>query len=273
MSRAMIQAAATMGQLQQKLDIIGNNLANSQTNGYKQKQTEFSSMLVQQIDHLQHASRMDGRLTPDGIRVGTGARLGAIHQNDRLGSFRETERGLDVALLDPNHYLQVQVDDSGATETRFTRDGALYLQPVNNDNSVMLTNANGNPIIGADGPIVIANGFDAIKINEQGAIITRRNQMEQEEGQIQLVHIERSRMLEHTGRNMLRIPDNAGIPADMVQQVAGNEAIVQVGALEQSNVDLAEEMTELLKTQRSYQYNARTITMGDQMYGLINQLR
>jgi len=273
MSRAMIQAATTMGQLQQKLDIIGNNLANSQTNGYKQKQTEFSSMLVQQIDHLKHPSHVEGRRTPDGIRVGTGARLGAIHQNDRLGAFRETERGLDLALLHPNHYFQVQVDETGVTETRFTRDGALYLQPVHNNTAVMLTNANGNPIIGAGGPIVIANGFDAIEINDQGTIITRRNQMEHIEGQIQLVHIERSRMLEHTGNNLLRIPDNAGIPADMVQQVAGNEAIVQVGFLEQSNVDLAEEMTELLKTQRSYQYNARTISMGDQMYGLINQLR
>lgn len=269
----MIQAATTMGQLQQKLDIIGNNLANSQTNGYKQKQTEFSSMLSQQIDHLKHASRAEGRLTPDGIRVGTGARLGAIHQNDQLGAFRETERGLDIALLQPNHYLQVQVDETGRTETRFTRDGALYLQPVNNDTAVMLTNANGNPIIGAGGPIVIANGFEAIEINDQGAILTRRNQMVQVAGYIQLVNIERSQALEDTGNNMLRLPDHVEIPADMVQQVAGNEAIMKVGALEQSNVDLAEEMTELLKTQRSYQYNARTISMGDQMYGLINQLR
>lgn len=273
MSRAMIQAAVTMGQLQNKLDVIGNNLANSQTNGYKTKQTEFSSMLVQQIDHLQHASRTDGRMTPDGIRVGTGARLGSIHQNDTVGALRETDRGLDLALNDANHYFQVEVDEGGVTETRFTRDGAFYLQPVNNDTAVMLTNASGNPIVGVNGPIVLANGFDALEITEEGTIITRRNQVEQVEGQISTVAIERSRMLEDTGQNMLRIPDGVANADGLIQPLIGNEANITVGALEQSNVDLASEMSELLNAQRSYQYNARTISMGDQMNGLINQLR
>ncbi len=273
MSRAMIQAAVTMGQLQNKMDSIGNNLANSETNGYKRKQSEFSSMLVQQIDHLQHEHRAEGRLTPDGIRVGTGARLGAIHQDDTLGAIKETDRGLDLALNKPNHYFQVQVDEAGTTETRYTRDGAFYLQPVNNDTAVMLTNALGNPIIGTNGPIVLANGFDAIDITDEGAIVTRRNGAEQIEGQIEIVGIERSRTLEQTGNNMLRVPTHIANMDEIVQPTTGNGALLTVGALEQSNIDIADEMTELLMAQRSYQHNARTISMGDQMYGLINQLR
>lgn len=274
MSRAMIQAAVTMGQLQNKLDVIGNNLANSQTTGYKRKQTEFSSMLVQQINNLQHES--EGRQTPGGIRVGTGARLGTIRHDTTIGSFKQTDRGLDVALHDPTHYFQVQVTESGVTETRFTRDGALYLQPDPSGNAVQLTNALGHPVLGQNGPISIANGFESIQLTDEGRVVTVRNGVEQWEGQLAPVAIEQSRFLEQAGDNLLRLPTNDEVGfsgANVIQPVATNGAIITVGALEQSNVDLADEMSELLMAQRSYQYNARTLSMGDQMYGLINQLR
>ncbi len=274
MSRAMIQAAVTMGQLQNKLDVIGNNLANSQTNGFKRKQTEFSSMLVQQINNLTHAS--EERQTPEGIRVGTGARLGTIRQDSSIGSFKQTDRGLDIALRDPSHYLQVQVTEGGVTETRYTRDGALYLQPSANGDEVFLTNADGHPILGQNGSISIASGFESIRLTDEGSIVTTRNGVEQVEGQLAPVAIGQSRFLEQAGGNLLRLPTNDAIGAsgvNVVQPVALNGAIISVGMLEQSNVDLADEMSELLMTQRAYQYNSRTLSMGDQMYGLINQLR
>ncbi len=52
-----------------------------------------------------------------------------------------------------------------------------------------------------------------------------------------------------------------------------NTSILKSGALEQSNVDISKEMTDLMMTQRSYQFNSRTISMSDQMAGLVNQLR
>ena len=48
---------------------------------------------------------------------------------------------------------------------------------------------------------------------------------------------------------------------------------MQGGTLEMSNVNLSKEMTELIQTQRSYQFNARTVTLADQMLGLINGIR
>lgn len=276
MSRAMIQAAVTMGQLQNKLDVVGNNLANSQTHGYKRKQSEFSSMLVSQINHLQHESQANPRQTAEGIRVGSGARLGAIRPDETIGSFKETERGLDLALQQPNHFFQVEVNNGGEVETHYTRDGAFYLQPVNDDTEVMLTNANGHPILGDNGPITIANGFDAIEITDNGRIVTTRNAVEQTEGRIETVAIQQPSILENTGDNMLRIPTGETLNvngAELIQPVTSNEPIIAVGALEQSNVDIADEMNAMIIAQRSYQSNARTITMGDQMYGLINQLR
>src|SRR5690625_1993965 len=129
MSRAMIQAAVTMNQLQQKLDVIGNNMANSQTTGYKSRQAEFSSLLSQQINNM---SRDGGanRLTPDGVRVGSGARLGQVKNNLEMGSIKETDRALDVALYKKKHLFQIEVTVYGVTDGIFTRDGTFYFHSL-----------------------------------------------------------------------------------------------------------------------------------------------
>src|SRR5690625_1469890 len=105
MSRMMIQAAVTMNQLQNKLDLIGNNLANSQTTGYKSRQTEFSSLLFQQINNLTDQANLVGRETPDGLRVGSGARLGSINTDLSLGSFTETRSEEHTSELQSRGHL------------------------------------------------------------------------------------------------------------------------------------------------------------------------
>ncbi|WP_164667606.1 flagellar hook-basal body protein [Virgibacillus doumboii] len=276
MSRTMIQAAVTMNQLQNKLDVIGNNMANSQTTGYKTRQADFASLLFQQIDNMTHPANAEGRLTPDGVRVGSGAKLGSINIDLTPGTIKETDRTLDTALLEKNHLFQVQVTGNGVTETRYTRDGAFYLSPINNNQDVMLTTKDGNPVIGENGPIVIAEGFDSININPDGQITVTRGNVTEESGNLAIVEAVRPRLLEATGENNFRLPnlDELGFEfAEIIQGVNPNADVLKSGALEQSNVDLAQQMTDLIKTQRSYQFNARTISMSDQMAGLVNQLR
>lgn len=276
MSRTMIQAAVTMNQLQNKLDVIGNNLANSQTTGYKNRQANFSSLMFQQMNNLTDPRNAEGRLTPDGIRIGTGAKLGAINSNMQLGALRTTDRALDTALLDPSHLYQVQVIENGVTETRYTRDGAFYLSPVNNNQQVMLTNSDGNPVLGINGPIVIDEGFDDITLLPNGEIRVTRGTTTEIAGRIAVVEAVRPHLLEATGENLFRLPNVAELGfniAEIIQPVGQNEQILKSGALEASNVDMSQEMSELIMTQRAYQFNARTISMSDQMLGLINQLR
>lgn len=271
----MIQAAVTMQQLQQKLDMIGSNIANSQTTGYKSRQADFSSLLFQQIDNLSDPASSEGRLTPDGIRVGSGAKLGGINVDLTLGSLRETDRPLDVALLQDNYLFQVEVTDGDVTETHYTRDGSFYLNPINNTTS-MLTTKDGYPVLGENGPIVISEGFDSIHIQSDGQIIVGRGDQTEIAGTIQIVEAVRPRLLEATGQNFFRLPnlDELGYTMnEIIQEPDNDQNMLKSGALEQSNVDMAQQMTDMLMTQRSYQFNARTISMGDQMLGLINQLR
>lgn len=276
MSRPMIQAAVTMGQLQHKLDLIGQNLANSQTAGYKNRQADFSSLLFQQIDNLQNPNNAEGRLTPDGIRVGAGAKLGAINLNLSSGSIKQTDRTLDTALLRENDLFQIQVTNNGQTETHYTRDGAFYLSPVGNSGAVTLVNKDGNPVLGQNGPITIANGFNDISIQPNGEIVATYGNESVIVGKLAVVEAIRPRLLEAAGDNLFRLPNLNELgfnAAEIIGDVDPNASVLESGALEQSNVDISQEMTELIKTQRSYQFNARTISMSDQMLGLINQLR
>ncbi|MRG86171.1 flagellar hook-basal body protein [Salinibacillus xinjiangensis] len=264
--RSSLLAATTMGQLQKKLDIVGQNMANANTTGYKAKTANFSSLLTQQINQPNDQAP---RQTPEGIRQGTGARLGHTNLRMTAGSLQQTDRPLDVALTNENQYFQVQVTNNGATETQYTRAGNLYLQPVNNNEQVMLVSAEGNPLMGQNGPIMIAGGMDNVEIQDNGNIVVTRGQAKQVEDTLDVVQINRPRSLESAGGNRYRFPN--GPEAGMLENVA--DLNLQVGALESSNVNLGEEMTSMLEIQRAYQFNSQSISIGDQMSSLINQLR
>lgn len=270
MSRTMIQASVTMNQLQKKLDTIGQNIANSNTTGYKARQSEFSSLLFQQMDNFNSPADNANRNTPAGIRIGAGARIGAMNSNLQQGSIITTDRALDTALLSENLFYQVQVTENNQTETHYTRDGALYLNPVGNGQNVMLTTKNGHPVLGANGPITFANNFESITIRENGQVAVDYGTGSQVVGTLAIVETERPRTLEATENNLFRVPD--AVDADIFQ-VPNHTKLLKNQALESSNVDLAQEMSELILTQRAYQMNARTISMSDQMQSLINQVR
>ena len=277
MSRMNIQAAVTMGQLQNKLDLISHNVANLNTSGYKSQSANFSSLIYQNIDNLRdQAANAPGRQTPHGIRLGSGARVGHTNINLSAGSLNVTNRGLDIALLRDNHLLQIEVTENGNTETRYTRDGTLYLQPIDGG-QVMLTTSDGHPVIGqTGGAIVFDENIEDIRINEIGQIVTLRGGTEFVEDGLALVEAVRPQFLEAAGNNLFRLPDLTEtdyVADEIVTAVNQFDNEIQSGTLEQSNVNLATQMAELLQTQRAYQYNARTITMHDQMRGLINQLR
>ncbi|PWU67120.1 flagellar hook-basal body protein [Gracilibacillus dipsosauri] len=274
MTRMTFQAAAMMTQLQHKLDTIGNNLANLNTTGFKSRETNFSALLTQQIN-TEDATDNGARLTPEGIRVGAGAKLGHTNLNLQEGSLQTTERALDVALLEANHLFQVNVVENGTEEIRYTRAGNFYLSPINNE-QVMLVTSDGYPVLGEAGPIILANDMDNVAIDENGRINVTRNGMEQVEGQLNIVEAVRPRLLEGTGDSLFRLSEETLANYNLneiINDVEGNNVRLQSGALESSNVNMSIQMTDMIETQRAYQFNARTISVHDQMKGLINQLR
>ena len=82
MTRMNVQAAVTLGQLQNKLDLISHNVANLNTTGYKTRSANFSSLIQQNINNFRDVEEnATGRQTPHGIRLGSGARIGHTNVN------------------------------------------------------------------------------------------------------------------------------------------------------------------------------------------------
>lgn len=269
--RSMINATNTMNQLQKQMDHIGHNLANLDTNGYKKTRTTFEELVKQQMNNQPDEQKEVGRLSDYGIRVGTGAKLHSqiIYQQ---GVIKQTQRELDIALTKPDQYLQVEVNG----EIRYTRDGALYLSPTNDGtNRLMLVNSDGFSILDENqNPIILNNSFKKINISPTGTItaVPKNDTEEEQVINLGIVKINRQDLLVESGNNMYDMNDNLGY-IEYLDGELRKEISVQQGALEASNVDLATEMTDLMVAQRSYQINAKSITLGDQMLGLINNIR
>ncbi|HLR09935.1 MAG TPA: flagellar hook-basal body protein [Sporosarcina sp.] len=278
MLRTMITAANTMGQLQQNLDVVGNNLANSATHGYKAQQASFQELMYQQYNN--DKQDVAPRQTADGIRYGVGAKMGQVQTNWKVGSLQNTERGLDFALTSPKQYFNVIMPTENGEETVYTRQGAFYVTPVA-DNQVMLVNDDGNPIADENGmPIVFSDRVKDYHVKPGGVLQIVNEDDTIESINLGISYIDRPNVMEHISGTYIGLPRNMeelGIqPGEVVANLQGGDR-AQIGLenrmLEMSNVNYEKEMTDLMNVQRNYQFNSRAISIADQMLGLINGIR
>ncbi|UCZ53001.1 flagellar hook-basal body protein [Bacillus shivajii] len=276
MNQSMISAAVTMGQLQKKLDLTSNNLANVNTTGYKRRDASFSDLLFQQVNNQVVAEQETGRLTPNGIRAGSGAALAQTAVRFEQGALQQTDRPLDIALTEKGYFFELAPTEDG--ERRFTRDGAFYLSPnPNNAGENYLVNQDGDYVLGEDGePIVIPANYEDLQITDQGTIQIVINGDETEVvGQLQLVNITKPQLLNSIGNNAYVFPNLDDLDlefGDVLEEAVGTDVFRQ-GSLEMSNVDMSREISEMLLTQRNYQFNARAVSISDEMMGLVNSIR
>ncbi|MDG5787285.1 flagellar hook-basal body protein [Evansella sp. AB-P1] len=272
----MISSAVTMGQLQQKLDTIGHNLANSNTTGYKRRETSFSDLLVQQINNQFVNHHEVGRDTPYGIRRGSGAAIAQTAVRFEQGSIQNTDRLLDLAFTEKGYFFELSPTEDG--DRRFTRDGAFYFAPnPDNEEENFIVNQNGDYLLNVNGErIGLPAVYDDILIRDNGIIEATVNGDENVVvGQINIVQVTKPQLLTMFGENTFVFPNLEDLDlemADVLNEAAGAE-VIQQRALEMSNVDMGREMTEMLLAQRHYQFNTRAISIADEMRGLVNNLR
>lgn len=272
----MFNSSVTMGQIQKKLDTTGHNLANSNTNGYKRRDTSFSDLLIQQVNNQPLENQEIGRATPNGIRVGSGAAVAQTALRFEQGSIQETGRELDVSLTRPGYFFEISPTELG--ERRFTRDGAFYLSPnANTTGENFLVNAEGEYVLSEEGdPILLPANTRDFNINESGTIlVTLEDGTEENVAQLQLVNITKPQLLQHNGQNNFVFSNLENLDlqlADVLEEAAGTQAFRQ-SSLETSNVDMSREMSHMLEAQRFYQFNSKAISLTDQMMGLVTNLR
>jgi len=238
--RGLYMAEGAMLNQQAKLEISSNNLANQRTPGFKKDgaaQTSFAEWLIVQT----------GREMPTGrsgmMPVGTMAHNVAIDEEYTQlaqGNLEPTGRGLDLALYGEG-FFEVEVDG----EAHYTRNGHFFL-----DEDGVLVDVEGNPVQGTEGPITL--GMEDFEVTAQGEIYQEEELIDQ----LELVNFDPEANLTKVGDNYL-VPEDPG--------AEGMEAEVQVfqGFLEGANVDLAEEMTNLIKTRQSFEGAQRVMSTYD----------
>jgi flagellar hook protein FlgE len=251
---------------QQMMDVTGNNIANVSTTGFKSSATVFQDTLSQTLAGAS-APTGDGTVPPFGgtnpAQIGLGVRLGGISTNLQQGSSQLTGRATDLAVQGDGYFV-IQT----GSEALYTRAGSFSM-----DARGQLTTPTGGLVLGIDDkPITVPpNGdFESFTIAPDGKVngVKSDGTGIQLLGQIQLATFANPAGLAKVGGSLLRATVNsgpviegatAGVPG------ADGRGMLAVGVLEMSNVDLAQEFTNLIVAQRGFQANSRIITASDEV--------
>ena len=255
---AMHVAKTGLNAQQIRMQIISNNLANVNTNGFKKDRANFESLLYQVIRSSGAQTSVDTELT-SGFSVGTGVNIVNSNKLHSQGSIVSTDNSLDLAI-DGGGFFQVLLPDG---QIVYTRNGAFS----RNDEGVLTTNS--GFIIQPE--IAIPAEATKINVSADGIISVQvPGQVEaQEVGQLQLADFQNRRGLEPIGENFYVETVASGPPILENPFAAGFGKLVQ-GSLESSNVNVVQELVDMIETQRAYEVNSKAITSVDEMLRFVN---
>lgn len=253
----MYSGISGMKNFQVKLDVIGNNIANVNTYGFKKGRTTFNDLVSQQIAGAS-APTAGGRGGVNPMQVGLGSQLSTIDTVHTQGSLQTTGRPLDLGISGDGFF---RLGSNTGTDISYTRAGNFYL-----DKSGSIVSSDGKYLLGGNNlPIVIDTNAKSFSVGADGTV----NYIDKDgalvkAGQIQLAKFPNNEGLEKIGGNEYSKSTNSGEPVNSFPGDGGAGTLV-AGALEMSNVDLSEEFTEMIVAQRGFQANTRIITTSDEI--------
>lgn len=261
MLRSMYSGVSGMRGFQTKLDVIGNNIANVNTVGFKAGRVMFQDILSQTVSGV--TAPEEG--TSGGVnakQIGLGVAIGSIDTIHTAGSAMTTNQATDLRI-DGDGFFVVSAGDG--TEMMLTRAGNFTL-----DAARQLVTQDGMFVLGQDGaPIVLDEEVTAFSVSQDGTILGVTADGQVEFGPLGVARVVNPSGLEKLGGNLYRMTVNAN-PDGEFELFAGNDpengtgAIIS-GQLEMSNVDLTAEFTEMIVAQRGFQANSRIITTSDEI--------
>ncbi|MFD0049315.1 flagellar basal body rod protein FlgG [Actinomycetes bacterium NPDC127524] len=258
MLRSMYSGISGMKNFQTKLDVIGNNIANVNTYGFKKGRTVFKDMVSQTMQGASGPSSATGKGGINPKQVGLGAQMSAIDTIDTQGSMQTTGRTLDLAISGDG-YFTLKTDGSNPEEY-YSRAGNFYL-----DSSGNIVNSDGLYLNGANGIINIPPDAKDVTISKDGTVsYTDSSGSLTPADQIQMAKFPNPGGLSKAGNNLFKNTNNSGDPESGASGTIGLGSI-ESGMLEMSNVDLSEEFTDMIVAQRGFQANTRIITTSDQI--------
>jgi len=262
MIRSLFTAATGMIAQQMNIDTIANNLANVNTVGFKKSRVDFQDLLYETLKPA-GTETTAGTTLPEGIQIGHGTRPASISKVFSPGAAIQTGNPLDL-MIEGDGFFQVELPDG---TTAYTRDGSFKL----NAQGTVLT-ADGYPLTPA---ITIPTDAEIITVGADGTVSVRvpGDNTPQNLGTIQLARFPNPAGLDaRLGRNLLLETQASGPPTQGQPGVDGLGTLAQ-GFLENSNVQVVEEILQMIIAQRAYEANSRVITTADEMLQTANNMR
>ncbi|MFW6093482.1 MAG: flagellar basal-body rod protein FlgG [Pseudomonadota bacterium] len=241
------------------LRAISNNLSNVSTVGYKRDRPVFRDLLYQVQEQPGGLSSQDTTL-PSGLQLGTGVEVGATQKVFTKGDLQATDQPLDLAI-NGRGFFQVAMPDGSLT---YTRDGQFQLS----ENGELVT-AEGYRLEPA---VNIPPEAQSVTIAADGTVTAALpgDQGVSEVGDIQLADFVNPAGLQAIGGNLYRETPASGAPLTGMPASDGLGSLLQ-GNLENSNVNVVEEMVNMVSTQRAYEMNSRVVSSADQMLQFATQ--
>ncbi len=261
MIRALWSGATGMKAQGRNIDVIANNLANVNTSGFKKSKALFADLQYEQIS-APGLSVNTGVANPTGIEVGHGVKNSAVIKIFSQGEVEVTDRPLDLQI-DGAGFFKVTDQTNGEF---YTRNGSFT---VNNDGNIVTTDG-----LVLDGAGTVPAETKNITVGQDGTISTiDGNNQANVIGQIQVFTFNNpSGLSSRKGSTLYEETPASGAPVGNVPNQNGVASITS-GMLEASNVQAVEEMVGMIKAQRAYELNSRSITTADQMLQEINNLK
>jgi len=254
MMRSLYAGVSGLQAHQVKMDVVGNNIANVNTTGFKKGQVTFQDMLSQTLNGAQAgtAGTIGGR---NAQQVGSGVRVGAINNIHTQGASSTTGNPTDLMIQGEGYFILKQ-----GANTFYSRAGAFSMDNVGN----LVNSANGMRVCDTAGNAINFTGSN-INVASDGTIsyITALGAPTTYGTKIGLATFPNSAGLMKAGENMYIQSVASGAATQTTPGT--NSGTLIAGSLEMSNVDLAQEFVDMIVTERGYQANSRTIRTADEM--------
>ena len=252
--QALHTAATGMAAQELSVQVISNNIANLRTTGFKKQTAEFQDLIYQHVARVGAQASTQGTILPVGIDIGGGVKTVGTPRSMTQGTLSQTGNDLDLAVTGEGFFKILMPDGS----FQYTRDGTFQM-----DNTGRIVNAQGNPV---QPTITIPQNSSGLTVNAQGQVsVTQPGSTTSTIiGQLQLTRFVNKAGLLPVGNNNFTDTPSSGAPQEGIATLEGYGTINQ-GSLEQANVDVVSEMSDLIAAQRAYEMNAKVITAADQM--------
>lgn len=257
MHQSLYTASTGLDTQQTRLSVIANNIANSNTVGFKKSRVNAETLMTQQV--RQPGVEVGDSMMPSGLTIGLGTRVQSTQEIHSQGGFKSTGVDTDIAISGDG-FFQVTLPTG---EVSYTRSGNFQLDGEGN-----LVTPSGYLL---EPQIAIPENATGISISQQGIVsATIPDQVDLEEvGVIELAKFINPAGLENRGGNMYLETASSGAP---VVTEAGEDGtgILMQGNLELSNVNVAESMVEMIETQRAYELASKVVTNSSDMISTMN---